>query len=354
MVRYAGGAQAERAARPPVGDRQRAGRRRRPGAGLGRAAPGSAPATTARGELRDVLAAPVPVVLDADGLTLLVDGSLAALLRAATRPSCVTPHDREFARLAGEAPGADRVDAAQRLAAGPGRRRPAQGGRARSSPTPDGRAYVEPDRHPGAGHRRHRRRAGRPARLPAGRRPGPPSGPRWPPRTCTGWPAGAAAAGRDRRRSRRRRARGRRPGRGSPLRRWGIGGVSSACAQAEVRRRPRRHPRTTWRGCGSGAGRRVMAVVKADGYGHGLLPGRPRGAGRRGRPGWASHRSTRRWRCARPASPRPLLAWLLDPGAAATTRVAADVDLSVARAWAARPSWSPRARAGGPAGAGRT
>jgi ADP-dependent NAD(P)H-hydrate dehydratase / NAD(P)H-hydrate epimerase len=68
-------------------------------------------------ELRSVLAAPVPAVLDADALTLLVDGSMAGLLRGRDAPIVVTPHDREFARLAGQDAGGDRVAAALRLAA---------------------------------------------------------------------------------------------------------------------------------------------------------------------------------------------------------------------------------------------
>jgi ADP-dependent NAD(P)H-hydrate dehydratase / NAD(P)H-hydrate epimerase len=70
----------------------------------------------ARSELRTVLATALPVLLDADAVTLLVDGRHAADLRRAA-PLVVTPHDGEFARLAGEAPGADRVGAATRLAA---------------------------------------------------------------------------------------------------------------------------------------------------------------------------------------------------------------------------------------------
>jgi hydroxyethylthiazole kinase-like uncharacterized protein yjeF len=69
----------------------------------------------ARTELRTVLAAPVPAVLDADALTLLVDGRHATDLRR-DAPLVITPHDREFARLAGEAPGIDRVAAALKLA----------------------------------------------------------------------------------------------------------------------------------------------------------------------------------------------------------------------------------------------
>lgn len=71
----------------------------------------------AAGELRQVLAAPVPALLDADAITLLVDGSMAGELRRRDAPTVLTPHDREYARLAGEDPGADRVAAAQKLAA---------------------------------------------------------------------------------------------------------------------------------------------------------------------------------------------------------------------------------------------
>lgn len=70
----------------------------------------------ARRTLRSVLATSLPVVLDADALTLLVDGQHADDLRR-DAPLVVTPHDGEFKRLAGEAPGADRVGAACRLAA---------------------------------------------------------------------------------------------------------------------------------------------------------------------------------------------------------------------------------------------
>ncbi|MFF5080188.1 NAD(P)H-hydrate dehydratase [Actinoplanes sp. NPDC000266] len=69
----------------------------------------------ARTALRSVLATSVPVVLDADALTLLVDGKHAKDLRR-NAPLVITPHDGEFKRLAGEAPGADRVGGALRLA----------------------------------------------------------------------------------------------------------------------------------------------------------------------------------------------------------------------------------------------
>jgi ADP-dependent NAD(P)H-hydrate dehydratase / NAD(P)H-hydrate epimerase len=70
----------------------------------------------ARTELRSVLATSLPVLLDADALTLLVDGQHAEDLRR-DAPLVITPHDGEFKRLAGEMPGADRAGAACRLAA---------------------------------------------------------------------------------------------------------------------------------------------------------------------------------------------------------------------------------------------
>jgi NAD(P)H-hydrate epimerase len=78
------------------------------GPGLGRD-----PATVAA--VRRLAAeAPVPLVLDADGLNAL-DGDLGLLAR---RPAAtvVTPHAGEYARLAGEPVGDDRVAAARRLA----------------------------------------------------------------------------------------------------------------------------------------------------------------------------------------------------------------------------------------------
>jgi len=61
----------------------------------------------------EALASDVPVLVDADGLTVL-SRHLDWLKRAAE--TLLTPHDREFARLAGEV-GADRVGATRRAAA---------------------------------------------------------------------------------------------------------------------------------------------------------------------------------------------------------------------------------------------
>jgi NAD(P)H-hydrate epimerase len=68
-----------------------------------------------------VAAAPVPVVVDADALRALGDSSSARLvLDKRSAPTILTPHDGEYARLAGDAPGPDRFAAARRLAAATG------------------------------------------------------------------------------------------------------------------------------------------------------------------------------------------------------------------------------------------
>ncbi len=70
----------------------------------------------AQDELRAVLGSSVPVILDADALTLLGDGGPSTWLRQRDAPTVVTPHDREFARIAGEQVGPDRVQATLQLA----------------------------------------------------------------------------------------------------------------------------------------------------------------------------------------------------------------------------------------------
>jgi hydroxyethylthiazole kinase-like uncharacterized protein yjeF len=72
-------------------------------------------------EIREVVArSPHPLVVDADGLTALAAlGDAAAarqLLAGRTAPTVLTPHDGEFARLAGSPPGDDRLAAARDLA----------------------------------------------------------------------------------------------------------------------------------------------------------------------------------------------------------------------------------------------
>ena len=81
------------------------------GPGIGRAE------AAIRGVLELVAGAEVPVVIDADGLFALGTARDAGvLLKRRSRPTIVTPHDGESARLAGAPPGDDRLAAARRLA----------------------------------------------------------------------------------------------------------------------------------------------------------------------------------------------------------------------------------------------
>ncbi|GAA1871774.1 NAD(P)H-hydrate dehydratase [Asanoa iriomotensis] len=98
---------------------------------------------TAATAVRTVLATSLPVVLDADALNLLVGGTMADLMRGRSAPMVLTPHDREFARLAGEEPGNDRVGAAQKLAAHTNAVVLLKGDRTIVA-TPSGTAYANP------------------------------------------------------------------------------------------------------------------------------------------------------------------------------------------------------------------
>jgi NAD(P)H-hydrate epimerase len=64
---------------------------------------------------RLVETAPVPVVIDADGLNALGDAAVE-VLRSRRAPTVLTPHDGEYQRLAGAQPGPDRLGAARSLA----------------------------------------------------------------------------------------------------------------------------------------------------------------------------------------------------------------------------------------------
>jgi hydroxyethylthiazole kinase-like uncharacterized protein yjeF len=97
----------------------------------------------ARHELRAVLAAPVPVVVDADALTLAGEPGVSDAIRERDAPTVVTPHDREFARLAGEVVGPDRVAAAVGLAQRLGVVVLLKGDRTVIG-TPDGTAWANP------------------------------------------------------------------------------------------------------------------------------------------------------------------------------------------------------------------
>ncbi|GAA3841836.1 bifunctional ADP-dependent NAD(P)H-hydrate dehydratase/NAD(P)H-hydrate epimerase [Saccharothrix violaceirubra] len=115
MVRYAGAAAEAVRARWPeaicTGSITDAGRVQAwvvgPGLGTG---------SSAEAALRTVLEAGVPVCVDADAITLLATNPSLSDARDPATPLVLTPHDREFARLAG-AVGDDRVGAARRAAA---------------------------------------------------------------------------------------------------------------------------------------------------------------------------------------------------------------------------------------------
>jgi ADP-dependent NAD(P)H-hydrate dehydratase / NAD(P)H-hydrate epimerase len=62
--------------------------------------------------------ADVPAIVDADGLYALEDVAHAAEIAGQrSKPTVLTPHEGEFAHLAGEKMGADRLDVTRRLAA---------------------------------------------------------------------------------------------------------------------------------------------------------------------------------------------------------------------------------------------
>ena len=65
--------------------------------------------------LRAVLGTDLPVLVDADGLTLVA--AEPGLVAGRSAPTLLTPHAGEFARLTGRDPAADRVAAARGLAA---------------------------------------------------------------------------------------------------------------------------------------------------------------------------------------------------------------------------------------------
>lgn len=78
------------------------------------AGPGMGTDSVAASQLDSAMAAPVPMCLDADALTLVADDH--SIIEDRQAPSVVTPHDREYSRLAGRAPGHDRIGDALDLA----------------------------------------------------------------------------------------------------------------------------------------------------------------------------------------------------------------------------------------------
>jgi hydroxyethylthiazole kinase-like uncharacterized protein yjeF len=76
--------------------------------------PGMGTDDAARSVLAEVLDTDLPVLVDADALTMLA--AEPSLVRGRAAPTVLTPHDREFARFGSEITG-DRAGAARRLAA---------------------------------------------------------------------------------------------------------------------------------------------------------------------------------------------------------------------------------------------
>lgn len=113
MVRYAGSAAAEVVSHWPevvaASDAPSAGRVQAWVVG-----PGLGTDDSALTELTFALNSDLPAIVDADGLTLLARHPHLVTRREA--PTVLTPHAGEYARLAGQSPGEDRVAAARRLA----------------------------------------------------------------------------------------------------------------------------------------------------------------------------------------------------------------------------------------------
>ncbi|WP_369640483.1 NAD(P)H-hydrate dehydratase [Nocardia sp. JMUB6875] len=76
--------------------------------------PGAGTDAAARDRLAEILATDLPVVVDADGLTVLA--AEPDLVTGRTAPTVLTPHAGEFARLTGSEPGPDRVAAVRKFA----------------------------------------------------------------------------------------------------------------------------------------------------------------------------------------------------------------------------------------------
>ena len=113
MVRYAGSAAAEVVSHwPEVIAAPNAGAAGRVQAWV--VGPGLGTDDTGAAALWFALDTDLPVIVDADGLTILA--AHPDLVTSRSAPTVLTPHAGEFARLAGSPPGDDRVGATRRLA----------------------------------------------------------------------------------------------------------------------------------------------------------------------------------------------------------------------------------------------
>jgi hydroxyethylthiazole kinase-like uncharacterized protein yjeF len=138
MVRYAGSAADAIRARYPEVVVQEGARPSELQVQAWVAGPGMGTGAAARDLLADVLGTDVPVIVDADGVTLI--GKSPELLRGRTAPTVLTPHDREFARIAA-GPTPDRIGSA-RAAAGDLGVTVLLKGDATVVAAPDGRAWI--------------------------------------------------------------------------------------------------------------------------------------------------------------------------------------------------------------------
>jgi hydroxyethylthiazole kinase-like uncharacterized protein yjeF len=102
--------------------------------------PGLGTDDTAMALLSDVLRTDVPVIADADAITLIARSP--GLVRGRGAPTVLTPHDREFARIA-DGPSADRLASVRRAAADLGATVLLKGS-ATVVAGPDGDAFVNP------------------------------------------------------------------------------------------------------------------------------------------------------------------------------------------------------------------
>ncbi|MGA9871013.1 MAG: NAD(P)H-hydrate dehydratase [Rhodococcus sp. (in: high G+C Gram-positive bacteria)] len=138
MVRYSGTAAAEVVSHYPevvaVTDLDKAGRVQSWVVG-----PGFGTGNHSKAWLSEILASDLPVVVDADALTIVA--SAPDLVRGRTAPTLQTPHAGEFERLTGAAPGPDRVSAVRALASDWGVTVLLKG-RATVVAAPDGRVLV--------------------------------------------------------------------------------------------------------------------------------------------------------------------------------------------------------------------
>ncbi|WP_072806610.1 bifunctional ADP-dependent NAD(P)H-hydrate dehydratase/NAD(P)H-hydrate epimerase [Rhodococcoides yunnanense] len=113
MVRYAGSAAAEVVSHYPevvaAADPHSAGRVQAWAVG-----PGFGTGDASKHWLADILSSDLPVVVDADGLSILA--AAPELVRGRSAPTLLTPHAGEFERLTGAAPVPDRVSSVRSLA----------------------------------------------------------------------------------------------------------------------------------------------------------------------------------------------------------------------------------------------